>query len=426
LLKKPLLPYKWAVVAMLWFVCFFNYADRQSMSAVFPKLEEEFGFDKVALGWIGSDFMWVYAVGAPFAGFVGDRLRRKDLILGGCLFWSLVTMLTGWCQWLWQFIVVRALEGFGETFYFPASMSLISDYHDRRTRSRAMALHQSSVYLGTIGGSWLGAWFAENHGWRSGFYFFGLMGFILALVLYRLLHEPLRGQADSGWQPAASHPPLSPTQAARAVFRSPAVLVLMLAFVGANFVGTTFLTWAPTFLREKFGYNLIDAGLYATLFIQLASACSAPMSGALADRLVTSMVGGRMLVQGLGVLVGAVFVFLVGTATDRAILMVVMTLFGICKGIYDANIFASLYDVVEPRARASAVGYMNMVGWAGGALGSLVVGWLAKHGPFPTQVANMSFAIALGGAIYLCCAILLFVAAFVLAPRAIYRADKPD
>ena len=52
---------------MLWFVCFFNYADRQAIFSVFPKLKEEFGFDKVQLGLIGSAFMWVYAFGAPAA-----------------------------------------------------------------------------------------------------------------------------------------------------------------------------------------------------------------------------------------------------------------------------------------------------------------------------------------------------------------------
>ena len=86
--------YKWHVVVMLWFICFFNYADRQAISAVFPVLQKEFGFDKLQLGLIGSAFMWVYAAGAPLAGFIGDRVRRKDLILGGCIFWSFVTMDT--------------------------------------------------------------------------------------------------------------------------------------------------------------------------------------------------------------------------------------------------------------------------------------------------------------------------------------------
>src|SRR5439155_3813564 len=198
--------YKWWVVAMLWFVCFFNYADRQAISAVFPKLKEEFAFDKVQLGLIGSAFMWVYAAGAPFAGFICDHFRRKNLILGGCLFWSAVTVATGSCSRLWHFVTVRALEGFGETFYFPASMSLVSDYHDRRTRSRALSFHQSSVYVGTILGSWVGAWFAERHGWRVGFYFFGSAGMLLALALLRFLREPRRGEAER----AAERLPITP------------------------------------------------------------------------------------------------------------------------------------------------------------------------------------------------------------------------
>src|SRR6059036_3368354 len=144
--------YKWWVVVMLWFVCFFNYADRQAIASVFPKLKEEFGFDKVQLGLIGSAFMWVYAAGAPLAGVICDRFRRKDLILGGCLFWSFVTISTGWCSQIGAWTPIQglghllerfrdwssgsggvawrrsafsrrccwcALEGFGETFYFP-------------------------------------------------------------------------------------------------------------------------------------------------------------------------------------------------------------------------------------------------------------------------------------------------------------------
>jgi len=86
--------YKWLVVGMLWCVCFLNYADRQAIFSIFPKLKDVFGFDTVQLGLIGSAFMWIYAFGAPVAGYIGDRVRRKELILGGCLFWSFVTITT--------------------------------------------------------------------------------------------------------------------------------------------------------------------------------------------------------------------------------------------------------------------------------------------------------------------------------------------
>ncbi len=414
--------YKWWVVAMLWFICFFNYADRQAIFSVFPKLRSEFEFDAVELGLIGSAFMWVYAFGAPFAGFVGDRLRRKDLILGGCIFWSLVTVTTGWCSKLWQFVYVRAMEGLGETFYFPASMSLISDYHGRGTRSRAMSFHQSSVYIGTILGSWVGAWFAQHYGWRIGFYMFGSLGLVLALVLFRFLREPQRGQADAEPQAAElALPPFRVREVIPVILGKPAALLLLGAFMGANFVATIFLAWTAYFLVAKFHFELATAGLYGTLFIHLASAASVPLGGVLADRLARRHAGGRMMVQAAGLLVGSVFVFLVGSTGQLGTLMVAMTCFGFCKGLYDSNIFASMYDVIEPRARATAAGVMNFVGWGGGALGPLAVGSIAKYGPRATEVENMSAGIAFGGVIYLLGASLLLIAALRFAKTSVLR-----
>jgi MFS family permease len=407
LAKSP--SYKWAVVGMLWLVCFFNYADRQAIFSVFPVLEREFHFEKWQLGIIGSAFMWVYAAGAPVAGFVADRVRRKDLILGGCLFWSFVTVTTGWCARLWHFVTVRALEGFGETFYFPASMSLVSDYHGQRTRSRAMALHQSSVYAGTIAGGWLGAWFAERLGWRYGFYFFGAAGMLLALALYGWLREPRRGCSETAGESQSPIAEIVFWEALGLILRKPTAILLMLAFVCANFVATIFLTWTPTFLTEKFDFDLAVAGLSGAAFIHLGSALTVPLAGLVADRLARRWADGRIVVQVFGLSVGAIFVTVVGQTTDVAVLLTAMALFGACKGCYDSGIFASLYDVVDPRARATAAGLMNSVGWAGGALGPLFVGFATMFGS-GSDVAKMSAAIAWGGGVYVVGAAVLIVA----------------
>jgi MFS family permease len=412
--------YKWAVVGMLWLVCFFNYADRQVIFSIFPVLRTEYGFDPVQLGLIGSAFMWLYAGGAPFAGYLSDRLKRKHLILGGSLFWSGMTALTGSCARLGQFLTVRALTGLGETFYFPAAMSLLSDYHGRRTRSKALAVHQSSVYFGTIAGGWAGAWFAERHGWRAGFYGFGLAGVGVSLLLYRFLREPARGAAEPA--AAAETPPVLPPpglgETARLVLSRPTAWLLMGAFLCANFVATIFLAWTPTFLVDKFGFSLAGAGLSGSAFIHLASAASVPLGGVMADRLARRWAGGRILVQAAGVLAGASFVALVGLTHHRGTLLTGMVLFGFCKGLYDSNIFASLYDVIEPRARGAAAGLMNTVGWGGGALGPLAVGLATKYGRHPGDaVANMSDAIAAGALVYLVAGALLLTAALGFARR---------
>jgi MFS family permease len=202
----------------------------------------------------------------------------------------------------------------------------------------------------------------------------------------------------------------------RAIFRSPAVALLMLAFVGANAVAAVLLVWAPSFLKDKFHYSLATAGLNGTVFIQLASALSVPLAGWLADWLSRRLAGGRIVVQAAGLLGGAAFVMAFGRATSRSTLIAAMTLFGLCKGFYDSGIFASLFDCIEPRARGTAAGIMNTAGWGGGAFGPWLVGWAADHGKHLSKIENMSQAIAWGGAVYLVAAVIL-LAAFFLVPR---------
>jgi MFS family permease len=174
----------------------------------------------------------------------------------------------------------------------------------------------------------------------------------------------------------------------------------MLAFSAANAVATVFLVWTPSFLKEKFHYDLATAGLSGTVFIHLASALSVPIAGWLADRLVHRFRGGRIAVQATGLLIGASFVFVVGHTESQPTLIVAMTIFGACKGFYDSGIFAALYDNIEARARGTAAGVMNMVGWGGGAFGPWLVGRIAERGDKPTKIENMSDAIGWGAALY--------------------------
>jgi MFS family permease len=385
-----MIAYKWWVVIMLWFVCFFNYADRQAIFSVFPLLKAEFGLSDVQLGIVGAAFMWVYAAGAPFAGAIADRFSRRALILGGLIFWSLITIATALSTQYWHLVLFRALEGLGETFYFPASMALVSDYHGKDTRSRAMGLHQSSVYAGTIAGGAVAGWLGQVYGWRSGFYLFGALGTVLGFVLLLLLKEPPRAAAE---QPAT--PQTGLRREISGVFASPMVPVLMSIFIGANFVAMVFLTWMPSFLYRKFGMSLAMAGLSGTAYLQIASVCGVLSGGWLADRLVRTRPAGRMIAQSVGLLCGVPFLFLTGWTMAVPVLVLAMAGFGYFKGVYDANIWASLHDVVKPERRATAVGVMNSIGWLGGSAAPIAIAAASDR-------YGMSACISATSVIYLC------------------------
>jgi MFS family permease len=408
--------YPWAVVVMLWFICFFNYADRQAIFSVFPILEEEFGFSKQQLGLIGSAFAFVYALSAPLAGQISDQRSRKWVILGGLYVWSIVTGFTALCSKAWQFIFVRGAEGLGETVYFPASMSLVSDYHSKRTRSRAMSLHQTSVYAGTIGGGALAGWMGQMWGWQSPFILLGAAGVVLGLVLAAFIREPERDEAERREFGQASDKPVEVPiplgDYLRGLLVNPSALLLAVAFLGANSVGLVFLTWMPTFLKEKFDLSLALAGVSATVYLQIASMIGAMIGGTTADWLRARTVGGRMYVQALGAICGAPFIFLCGTTLELSMLVAAMIFFGLSKGIYDSNIWASLYDVIPVSRRSTSVGMMNMIGWLGGALGAYLVGLAVDLG------VTMSTAIASTAVIYVGVALLLVLAAMLAGRQA--------
>lgn len=406
--KPSLERYKWWVVFLLWWICFFNYADRQAISSVLPLLAREFDLGAVEIGLVGSAFAWVYAGFAPVAGLAADWLSRKRLIIAACILWSFFTLATAWCGNVTWLVTVRALTGLAETFYFPAAMALLSDYHTGETRSRAMSLHQSAVYVGTILGSWFAALLAERHGWRFPFFWFGPAGILLAVAAMRWLREPQRGTADA----VRGGQALPVRETLRLIVRSPAALLLMGGFLCANCIATIFLIWTPKFLVDKFHYGIGAAGLTGTLYIHLASALSVPAAGWLGDQVTQRLRGGRMLVQLVGLVAGAVFIFYVGQARNTVTLLTAMVGFGLCKGFYDSGIFASLYDTIEPRARGTAAGIMNTVGWGGGAIGPLLFGFATQFGTNATTVENMSQALAAGGALYVAGALLVGLALY--------------
>ena len=414
--------YKWYVVGMLWCISFFNYADREAIFSLFPLLQKEMHLTPVQLGLLGSAFAWVYGLTAPFAGSIVDKVRRKTAILGGLYAWSTIAILTPLSRTFHQLFSFMAAEGLGETFYFPASMSMISDYHGKKTRSRAMGSHQTSVYLGTIAGGFFAGLIGEVYGWRWSFIVFGGLGILFGLVLIRLLREPERGAADLADQAPGADPVVTKRipikDFLRMLMRTPSAALLMGAFACANFVALVLLSWMPKFLYDQFHMGLAMAGLSATLFVQLASMVGSPLGGWFADLLRRRLPGGRMLVQATALFCGAPFVFLCGATKSIGLVVVALTAWGLFKGLYDANIFASVFDVIPAQARGTAAGFMNMVGWlGGGGIAPIAIGLIAER-------SSLGLAISLAGLVYVAAGILLLAAGVRFAPRDVAKYER--
>lgn len=391
--------YRWQVVGMLWLICFFNYADRQAIYSVFPLLERDLHLSSLQLGLLGSAFAWVYAMAGPLAGMLVDRISQKTAILAGLEIWSLICAATALSRRFSTLLLFRAAEGLGESIYFPASMSTLAAYHPGDTRSRAFGLHQTSVYAGTVAGGMLAGWIAERYGWRESFVLFGTLGVLLGIILLRALKEPPRTASrhkESG----------SLLLFAKTVAKIPAAALLMFSFAAMNFVAVVQLTWIPSFLYRKFHLSLSMSALLATLLAQVGAVAGATLGGIIADRR-SRLPGGRVSVQIAGAVLGIPFVILCGQGSTLALTLFALFGWGLCKGLYDANTFASLFDLLPAEVRGVSTGTMNSFGWLlGGTTAPVFIGYLATH----IGLGN-SISIAASG--YLLAAVLL-IASFLL------------
>ena len=414
--------YKWFVIGMLWCVSFFDYADRWGFSALFPLLEKEMHLTPSSWGcwapFLPGFTVWALPSPAMLWTAFGAKLPCWAASSFGASSPSppLSPVPSAICS------AFMAAEGAAETIYVPSAMSMISDYHGKATRSRAMGIHQTSVYVGTIGGGFLAGLIGERYGWRWSFILLGGLGFILGLILLGLLREPQRGAADleDGSASAQTHPwgGLPVGESIKLILGTPTAVLLMGAFMCANFVALVLLSWMPKFLYDKFHMSLAMAGLSATLFAQVASMVGSPLGGWFADIFRRRWLGGRVLVQAIAVFCGAPFVFFCGRAGTVGWVVVMLTAWGLFKGLYDANIFASVFDVVPPQVRGTAAGFMNMMGWLGGGAAPVVVGFVAQRiGREPGDFSFVRF-------VYVAAGILLTTGLALFARRDVARVEQ--
>ena len=171
-------------------VALLNYMDRQMLSTMRPSMMIDIAELQTAtnFGRLMAIFLWIYGFMSPLAGMIGDRVNRKWLIVGSLFVWSTVTLAMGYAQNFDQLYWLRALMGVSEALYIPAGLSLIADFHSSKTRSLAIGIHMTGLYMGqALGG--FGATIAASFSWQSAFHSFGIIGIIYSVVLILFLRE---------------------------------------------------------------------------------------------------------------------------------------------------------------------------------------------------------------------------------------------
>jgi MFS family permease len=163
-----------------------NYLDRNVVYAVFEPIKRDLHVSDAQLGWLGSAYIIVLSLAALPLGVIGDLRSRRSVITWGVAVWSAATTAGGFVRHFWQLFACRALVGFGEAGYAPASQAIIAQYYKGRRRAFAIGIYSVGMALGGVLGIWFGGVIAERYGWRWAFIWMGVPGLVLALLASRL------------------------------------------------------------------------------------------------------------------------------------------------------------------------------------------------------------------------------------------------
>ena len=368
----------WLVVALLFPVALLNYLDRQmlatmrlSLSGDFPELHGAAAAEN--FGALMSVFMWVYAICSPLSGLVADRANRKWLIVFSLGVWSAVTLAMGHVHDYRTLYWLRAAMGVSEAFYIPAGLALIADYHRGSTRSLAIGIHMSGVYLGqALGG--VGGWIAQDISWRAAFGSCGVTGVAYALVLIIFLREyrggssvtAPRNNAGSGNSFSGVH--------------WMGFIVLLLCFSLPSLPGWAVKNWLPTLLQDQFHLDQKSSGLWATMITAGAGFLGVLIGGKLSDTLARRHVRGRTWTSAAGLLLTVPALLGLGFAPNVAVAVICAACYGFGFGMFDTNNMPILCQLAPERFRATGYGLMNFCGIAAGAALTPLLGRMKDHG----------------------------------------------
>ncbi|MBC8603121.1 MFS transporter [Parabacteroides acidifaciens] len=392
--------YKWEVLFLLWIAYFLNQADRQVFNVVLPLIREELMLSDFQIGAISTAFNLVFALCVPFAGYVGDKLSRKWIIIFSIALWSVATMFTGLANGVLMLIFFRSVAtGMGEALFGPANYVLLSDYHVE-TRAFAMSIHQTAYYIGIVISGFLAGYIGQHYGWHNAFYIFGGFGVIHTVVLICRLKDKPMEQKERIVEARDTIPFLD---SMKILFKVPTALCLTLGFSALIFGLTGYLTWMPTYLYEQFDMDLADAGFHSMFYTHLFAFIGIILAGRYSDRLAVKNPANRLLMQAIGLLVATPFIVLMGLSSLLPVVYVGFAGFGFARAFFDANTYSVLYDVIPEKYHSSASGVMQMTGFAVGAFAPMILGLLKP-------VLGLSFGIASLAIVWFVAGILLLIA----------------
>lgn len=339
------------------FAGFCTFLDLYATQPVLPLFETLFHATKAEAGLTVSASTIAVAMTAPFVGALGDRARRKSVIVLAIVALAIPTLLAATSGGLAALVFWRFLQGAATPGVYVIALAYVTEEAGPGRVGTVMAAFVTGTVLGGLSGRVLMGLVAAHAGWREAFVALGIINLAGAAATWRLLpasrHHTPRAH---GAGPAA---PLARLRDRRLVATYAIGFNVLFTLVALFTYVTFYLSAAP--------FSLGTAAVSGVFVVYLVGAVATPIAGRIIDR-----VGPR------AVIVGALAIGAVGALITlaRVLAIVVGGLAITCSAIFICQAAATSYLRIasSPALRALASGAYVTMYYLGGSVGGVMPG----------------------------------------------------
>jgi len=370
--------YRWFVVAVFFLFMFLHQTDKLLVGSLQVQITEAFQINDFQWGLINSGALAVATVLYPIWGYLYDRYARAKLLALASFIWGATTWLNAVVRTYTGFLITRASTGIDDSSY-PGIFTLVADYFGPNLRGKVYGILQLTQPLGFLVGLILGQIVAPMiGGWRSVFYITGALGLVVALLIYFGVKEMPRGKAEPEFENMAEMQTFKFSwKEVGEIFKKKTMWFVFAQGFAGIFPWNVIIFFFFGYLETERGYdsNAI-VGTMAPVILILAAGYF--VGGFLGDLFFKRTKKGRILVSIVGVLFGAVFIYLaMTTPLDRPNqFFIFMCLTAIFLPLSSSNVIATVYDVTVPEVRSSAQAIEYFVENSGAVAAPALTGWL--------------------------------------------------
>lgn len=336
--------------------------------ALLPEMIAHWRLSNSEAGWITAIFFGAYMVSVPVLVTLTDRFDARTVYLVGVALTATGHLLFSiFADGFWSAFFSRALTGVGWAGTYMTGLKLLADKVEGKLMSRATAGHAASIGISGALSFACADLIANLAGWRAAF----LAAAVSATVAWLLIALAFPRQSRVRTAEAGQHALFD----FRPVFRNRSAMAYALTYCIHTFEFHAVRGWGVVFLAFVAGTTgsefFLSPPLALTLLGLIATVTSV-MGNEAAIRL------GRRRLIAFALMASALCAALLGVFGPRSYMLSValLLLYGGFISLDSASLTAGAAGSADPERRGATLAVHSMLGYAGGFLGPLVVGWI--------------------------------------------------